>query len=155
MNEQMFPPGAGRSPAPGKRRRRGGPAAPALVALAALALALSGCAKPELKVGPQSPPTFRLSGGNRVIFFHVADKSGPIWKVLPQGGDLTLDEISSVTYGRVPACCRQVIPSDAASPPALVEGETYYAVASVFDSDVVRVSFTIKDGQVVELPAAR
>lgn len=155
MKDRTLPAGAGHAPAPASRRPPGGLNAPALATLVALALVLTGCSKPELTVGPQPPPTFRLSGGNRIIFFHVADKSGAVWKVLPNGGHVTLDEVGTVRYGEVPACCRQVLPADTSHPPALVEGETYYAVASVFDSDAVRAKFTIRDGRVVELPADR
>lgn len=155
MTEQIRLAGASTRSATPKRGRSNGLYAAAFSALAPLAFTLSGCSKPQVTVGPQTPLTFRLSGSNSVIFFQVADRSGVVWKVLPNSDGLTLDEISTARYGKVPASCRQMIPSDAAPPPTLVEGETYHAVASIFDSDAARVSFTIKDGRVVELTAER
>jgi hypothetical protein len=86
------------------------------------------------------------------MFFHVADPSGVVWRLYPRRKGVTLDDISTIKYGEVPSNCYQEALSNSTTPPTLVEGTPYYAVAAIFDSDAVRLRFTIRDGKVIRLP---
>lgn len=105
---------------------------------------------PKIIVNKENPPTFYMSGDNRVIFFQVSNDSGPVWKIYPAGSRFSLSDIRAIKYGEVPSSWTQEIPLNSAPLP-LGEGKEYQAFAVIFDSDVVRVNFTIKDGKVAGL----
>ena len=117
----------------------------------ALVLSFLGCSRPQMSLIKETPPSFQLSGTNRVSLFQVSSESGILWKIYPKKNDLSLGQLGIIKYGQVPSSCYQAVPEDSALPPPLVEGETYYAVAIIFDSDAIRTHFTIKDGKIVEL----
>jgi hypothetical protein len=114
-------------------------------------LIFSGCSRPSLKVGAKEPATFYLSGSNTVQFFQVANKAGRVWLLYPKNNGLSLNALSTIRYGEVPASCWQSIPDNATAPQALLEGEEYYAVAVIFDDDAVRKRFMVKNGKIVLL----
>lgn len=107
---------------------------------------------PTITVSKEVPITFHLSGRNRVISFYVANESGVVWGIIPNGRTVTLADISTVKYGEVPPYCQQIKPENNATAPTLIEGEKYHAGAAVFDDRVEGVYFMIKDGKVIELP---
>lgn len=48
----------------------------------------------------------------------------------------------------------QLIPEESKTPPTLLDGVDYWAVALVADRGPIKIHFMIKDGKVVELPSS-
>lgn len=120
----------------------------------ALLLACSSCVgNLKIHVGKELPMTFYFSGGGSLGFLQVSGGGKPIWKLYPKDNVDTvyLRKISSIKYGEVPPNCIQVIP-EVGAPPPLVEGEYYGALGNVFYGPPADITFTIKNGQVIEIP---
>jgi hypothetical protein len=123
------------------------------ISFAVVILSLSfGCENHwRIRVSDDSPPTFYFSGGGQLNFFQVKDSSDKIlWKLYPKDSNVYLWKISSIKYGEVPSSCTQYIPKDS-FPPPLIEGEIYYASGNTGGAPTANITFTIKDGKVVEL----
>lgn len=108
-----------------------------------------------LTMDSANPPTFKLSGSGRLIFFAVSDvpqgrpskiDNPKLWEIR---GENLISELPAITYGIVPAGFRQVTPS-AGVPPPLVEGKVYKAGGPAFNANGGSIRFTIKDGRAVK-----
>ena len=106
-----------------------------------------------------NPPTFRLSGSGRLIFFKVSEPpqgrhskidDPAMWEIRPTDENL-ISELPAITYGVVPAGFRQITPS-AGAPPPLLEGKVYKAGGPAFNANGGSITFTIKDSKAVEVP---
>jgi len=132
-----------------------------------LAFLIYGCNLPYFErntrvrvVDRKNPPTFSLEGSGHLNFFWVSEvtrngRDKTIWEIWPVGNRReSIDSLPTIVYSKVPAGFTQKIPS-AGEPPPLVEGKIYEAggPSSGADMDVFR--FTIRDGNVVELPKDR
>ena len=123
------------------------------VASVLVAVICSGCSRPGLSMDDKEPATFHLTGSNQVESFQVGNSAGRVWLLYPKKKRLSLNELATITYGEVPAACWQEIPTNAATPPPLLEGQEYYAFAVIFDDPPVRVRFTVKGGKIIQLSA--
>jgi hypothetical protein len=126
-----------------------------LILLITLLFIFAGCSGPKIKVSENNPPIFHTSGDYRITFFQISDDSGVVWNIYPKGKRVTLSDIATIKYGEVPSSWEQDFPKNLTPPPPLIEGKKYQAFAVIYDADVARVNFTIRDGKVVELPKER
>lgn len=106
---------------------------------------------PKMSVSKELPPTFHLSGRNRIIVFEVVSNGKTIWRLFPKEKGLLLNQLSAIKYSEVPSSCVQAFPEDSSPPPQLIEGEKYHAFAGIFDASAIGVAFTIKDGKVIDI----
>lgn len=106
-----------------------------------------------------NPPTFKLSGSGRLIFFAVSEvpqerpskiDDPKLWEIRPINENL-ISKLPAITYGVVPEGFRQLTPI-AGVPPPLVEGRMYKAGGPAFNANGASIRFTIKDGTAVEIP---
>lgn len=121
---------------------------------------LTGCERDmTLTMDAANPPTFKLSGSGRLIFFAVTEvrqgrhskiNDPAMWEIRPTDENL-ISKLPAITYGVVPAGFRQTIPS-AGVPPALVQEKFYEAGGPAFNANGGSIRFTIKDGRAVEVP---
>jgi len=120
---------------------------------------LTGCERSmTVTMDGANPPTFKLSGSGRLIFFTVFEPvqgrpsidDPKMWEIRPIDNNL-ISELPAITYGVVPKGFRQTIPNTGA-PPTLVEGKVYEAGGPAFNADGGSISFAIKDGRAVEVP---
>lgn len=109
-----------------------------------------------LKMDDANPPTFKLTGSGRLIFFAVSEvEPGRIskiddptmWEIRPTDENL-ISKLPDITYGVVPQGFRQLTP-DQGAPPPLVEGKLYEAGGPAFEANGGTVRFRIKDGRAV------
>ena len=107
-------------------------------------------------VNQSNPPSFKLSGSGRLIFFCVfevpRDRPSSIddpkmWEIRPVDENL-ISELPNITYGVVPPGFQQTVP-EKGTPPLLVEGTLYGAGGPAFNANGGSIRFTIKDGKIV------
>jgi hypothetical protein len=120
---------------------------------------LSGCERSmTLAINAANPPTFKLSGSGRLIFFAVSEvpegrpstiDDPKMWEIRPTDENL-ISELPTITYGVVPPGFTQITPS-AGVPPPLVEGKVYRAGGPAFNANGGSIRFRIKDGRAVEV----
>ena len=103
-----------------------------------------------------NPPSFKLSGSGRLIFFSVSEvaRGKPssiddpaIWEIRPTDENL-ISKLPEITYGVVPANFEQTIPKNG-TPPSLVEGKLYEAGGPAFNANGGSIRFTIKGGKAI------
>jgi hypothetical protein len=121
---------------------------------------LTGCERDmTLTMDGANPPTFKLSGSGRLIFFAVSEvpqgrpskiDDPKVWEIRPIDENL-ISKLPAITYGVIPKGFRQITPS-ADAPPPLVEGKVYKAGGPAFNANGGSIRFTIKDGRAVEVP---
>jgi hypothetical protein len=125
-----------------------------------IAVTLTGCERDmTLTMDGANPPTFKLSGSGRLIFFTVYEPvqgrpsiDDPVmWEIRPTDENL-ISKLPAITYGVVPLGFRQTIPIAGEAPPQLVAGKVYSAGGPAFDANGGSIRFTIKDGRAIELP---
>ncbi|HEY3040532.1 MAG TPA: hypothetical protein VGJ66_17475 [Pyrinomonadaceae bacterium] len=121
-------------------------------------VSLAGCERDMmLTMDGANPPTFKLSGSGRLIFFTVFEpvpgkpsiNDPKMWEIRPINENL-ISKLPAITYGVVPQGFRQTIPS-AGTPPSLTEGKVYEAGGPAFNANGGSIRFTIKDGRAVIL----
>jgi hypothetical protein len=122
-------------------------------------LFLAGCERSmTVTLEGANPPTFKLSGSGRLIFFAVSEvapgkPSKPddptMWEIRPTDENL-ISKLPAITYGVVPSGLRQTIPS-AGAPPPLVEGKLYEAGGPAFNANGGTMRFTIKGGKATKV----
>lgn len=143
--------------------------------LTVLLLGLTSCGnspRPKVALVEPAPPTFRWEGPGRwsedsrslhefvVIerprgdpgfrdIFGDDSRHNPnvVWRIEPLGGGIAFGDAPDITYGQVPRGWRQTHPRSA-PPPALIEGETYYA-GQPFTSEDATLIFTVRSGKAV------
>lgn len=107
-------------------------------------------------VNQSNPPSFKLSGSGRLIFFSVFEvpRDRPttiddpkIWEIRPVDEN-RISNLPNIAYGVVPPGFQQTIP-ETGTPPPLVEGKLYEAGGPAFDANGGSIRFTIKDGKIV------
>lgn len=107
-------------------------------------------------VNQSTPPSFKLSGSGRLVFFCVSkvqrDRRPSIddpkmWEIRPVDENL-ISKLPNITYGVVPPGFRQTIP-ETGTPPLLVDGALYEAGGPAFEANGGSIRFTIKDGEIV------
>ena len=107
-------------------------------------------------VNQSNPPSFKLSGSGRLVFFSVFEvpRDRPLsiddptmWEIRPVDENL-ISKLPNITYGVVPPGFQQTIPKTG-TPPLLVEGTLYEAGGPAFDANGGSIRFTIKDGKIV------
>lgn len=106
-----------------------------------------------------NPPSFKLSGSGRLIFFSVFEvpRDRPpsiddpkMWEIRPTDENL-ISKLPEITYGVVPPGFHQTIPK-AGTPPQLSEGKLYQVGGPAFDANGGSIRFVIKNGKVVVEP---
>lgn len=105
-----------------------------------------------------NPPTFKLSGSGRLIFFTVFEPvqgrpsidDPKMWEIRPTNENL-ISKLPAITYGVVPLGFKQTIPSTGVPPP-LVEGRVYEVGGPAFNANGGSIRFTIKGGRALMLP---
>ncbi|HXQ33356.1 MAG TPA: hypothetical protein VN843_04985 [Anaerolineales bacterium] len=111
-------------------------------------------------INQSNPPSFKLSGSGRLIFFSVfevpRDRPSSIddpkmWEIRPVDENL-ISKLANITYGIVPPGFQQTIP-ETGTPPLLVEGKLYEAGGPAFDANGGSIRFTIKDSKIVIVSA--
>ena len=110
-----------------------------------------------LTMNDVNPPTFKLAGSGRLIFFLVYEPvpgkpllDDPVmWEIRPTEENL-ISILPPITYGVVPPGFRQLTHREDQAPP-LVEGKVYQAGGPAFDANGGSIRFTIKDGRPIEL----
>jgi hypothetical protein len=111
-----------------------------------------------LTLDAANPPTFKLSGSGRLIFFKVSEPvqgrlskidDPAMWEIRPTD-DNQISKLPAITYGVLPAGFRQLTPI-AGVPPPLVEGKVYEAGGPAFNANGGTIRFTIKDGKAMEI----
>ena len=110
-----------------------------------------------LTMNEANPPTFKLSGSGRLIFFAVSEPvpgrpsiDDPLmWEIRPAEENL-ISRLPEITYGVVPPGFRQLTPLEG-QPPPLVEGKLYQAGGPAFDANGGSIRFTIRDGRPIEV----
>ena len=107
-----------------------------------------------------NPPTFKLDGSGRLIFFTVFERRTPfsaddpkMWEIRPIEENL-ISRLPEITYGIVPPGFLQTIPATGAPPP-LVEGKPYAAGGPAFDANGGGIDFEIRNGKIVVLASDR
>lgn len=105
-------------------------------------------------VNQSNPPSFKLSGSGRLVFFSVfkvpRDRPSSIddpkmWEIRPVDENL-ISKLPNITYGVVPPGFQQTIP-ETGTPPLLVEGTLYEAGGPAFDANGGSIRFVIKGGK--------
>jgi hypothetical protein len=133
-----------------------------LIAALIVAVTLTACERDmSVSMDGANPPTFKLSGSGRLIFFVVFEpaKGKPsmddpkMWEIRPTTENL-ISRLPPITYGTVPPGFRQTTPSSGAPPP-LIEGRIYKAGGPAFNANGGSIRFTIKDGKAIELEESR
>lgn len=109
-----------------------------------------------------NPPSFKLSGSGRLIFFSVSDvaRGKPssiddpaMWEIRPVDEDL-ISKLPEITYGVVPPGFNQTFPKNGAPPP-LVEGKLYEAGGPAYNANGGSIRFVINDGSAMVEPSER
>ena len=105
-----------------------------------------------------NPPSFKLSGSGRLLFFSVSEvpdadtpssEGSAIWQIRPTDEDL-ISKLPEITYGVAPVGFSQTKPKTGVPPP-LAEGKTYQAGGPGLEADGGWIRFTIKAGKTVVL----
>jgi hypothetical protein len=124
-----------------------------------LILAISGLSGCEINtrvvVNSYNPPTFSFSGSGVLTSFYVEEKekesSKTIWHIYPtKPRSDTMGNVPPITYGIIPKDFYQKEPKSG-SPPPLSEGKVYEAGATAISASSGYITFTIKDGKIVQL----
>lgn len=113
-----------------------------------------------LTVKDGNPPTFVMSGSGSLGSFRVrgpkkqreaeGEDASVYWLIKANGSyGLPVEDLSPITYGRVPKGYIQVYPEKGTAPP-LIEGERYFLQALTIDANGAAIHFTIRDGRVVQ-----
>lgn len=83
------------------------------------------------------------------------DVDGPdasaYWYIKPKkggGGRLAVEEVSPITYGKVPEGYEQLYPEDGQPPPPLVEGQRFYVRVDTVNANGASLWFIIRNGKV-------
>lgn len=109
----------------------------------------------SIQVDNQNPPTFRLTGSGRLVFFVVFEvhpdrpsvpEDPALWEIKPIGEKIRTSELPPITYGLVPSGFVQTIPTSG-TPQALKENQTYQAGGPADDANGGSIRFRIENGK--------
>ncbi len=111
----------------------------------------------SIEVDNENPPTFRLKGSGRLVFFNVFEVppnhtpvlGDPVlWEIKPIGETIRISKLPSITYGVVPSGFVQTIPKSGA-PPLLKENQTYEAGGPADEANGGSIRFRLENGKAV------
>jgi len=109
----------------------------------------------SIQVDNQNPPTFKLKGSGRLVFFTVFEVhpdhppvlgDPTLWEIKPIGETMKISELRSITYGVVPTGFVQTIPTSG-GPQALKENQTYQAGGPADEANGGSIRFRIVNGK--------
>jgi hypothetical protein len=127
-----------------------------------LVLTTTSCERDtSVKLRGGNPPVFELSGSGRLHFMSilghkklrqdVGEKGVTVWGIEMSDPDPDrarwVEDIASVTYGKVPDGYKQIYPENNAPAPTLTEGVQYEYWVETWNANRARGYFCIKDGK--------
>jgi hypothetical protein len=125
-------------------------------------LYFSGERHTRLTVKGNNPPQFQLRGSGELGVLRVMGPkkqrdiegwdASAYWVIVPVNGYLNgdaIEDLSPITYGKIPKDYVQRYPEQGAAPP-LVEGEKYHVLAETVNANHGAKYFFIQDGKAVE-----
>lgn len=132
-----------------------------MVILFPLALcSVAGCeSRTKVEVGENNPLTFKLSGDAYLDWITVygptpekpeGENLSVLWKIVPNKAMLKAEEVTSITYGKVPNGFRQEFP-ESREPPMLIEGAVYKINAITKSGNHGYATITISNGRILRL----
>jgi hypothetical protein len=130
----------------------------------ALAFLFLACERDtRVKMLYEVPPSFELSGSGRLAMVRVhgqkvrevfGEMAFVIWEIAPDSGRMNgdfVEDLSKITYGKVPKGYHQVFPREGETLPPLIEGQRYHIFFDTVGANGASKYFEIQNGKIIEI----